>query len=122
MKIVFTGGGTGGHFYPLIAVAEALQEIVTERHLVAPKLYYFGPEAYDAEALFANNDVELYDLHADPTESNNLALDSRGNGALLMAMNARLNDRLDAEVGEDRPDILPIRDGRVHFTFESAAG
>jgi hypothetical protein len=39
-------------------------------------------------------------------------------------MNARLNERLDAEVGEDRADILPIRDGRVHFTFEQdkAAG
>ncbi|SUA74505.1 sulfatase-like hydrolase/transferase [Pandoraea pnomenusa] len=87
---------------------------------------YFSPTQFNRptslEALFANNDVELYDLHADPTESNNLALDSRANGALLMAMNARLNDRLDAEVGEDRPDILPIRDGRVHFTFESAAG
>ena len=25
MKIVFTGGGTGGHFYPIIAVAEKVK-------------------------------------------------------------------------------------------------
>jgi UDP-N-acetylglucosamine--N-acetylmuramyl-(pentapeptide) pyrophosphoryl-undecaprenol N-acetylglucosamine transferase len=54
MKILFTGGGTGGHFYPIIATAEAIREIVNERHLVAPKLYYMGPRPYDAEALFEN--------------------------------------------------------------------
>ena len=28
MKILFTGGVTGGHFYPIIAVAEALHDKV----------------------------------------------------------------------------------------------
>lgn len=27
MKIVFTGGGSGGHFYPIIAIAESIQKI-----------------------------------------------------------------------------------------------
>lgn len=54
MKIVFAGGGTGGHFYPLIAVAEEVRAIVRERRLVSPKLYYLAPSAFDTEALFEN--------------------------------------------------------------------
>ncbi|MBU2103850.1 glycosyltransferase, partial [Patescibacteria group bacterium] len=27
MKILFTAGGTGGHFYPLIAIAEAIRDV-----------------------------------------------------------------------------------------------
>jgi UDP-N-acetylglucosamine--N-acetylmuramyl-(pentapeptide) pyrophosphoryl-undecaprenol N-acetylglucosamine transferase len=54
MKIVFTGGGSGGHFYPIIAVAEALQDIVREEHLVPPSLYYLGPNSFDQKALFEN--------------------------------------------------------------------
>lgn len=54
MKIVFTTGGTGGHFYPVIAIAEAVHEVVRERRLLQPKLYYFAPEPFDAEALFEN--------------------------------------------------------------------
>ena len=55
MKIVFVGGGTGGHFYPLIAVAEAVRTESAERDILTPQLYYIAPEPYDAEALFANS-------------------------------------------------------------------
>lgn len=54
MKVVFTGAG-GGHFYPLIAIAEALQDIVAERRLVAPKLYYLADKPSDEQTLFATN-------------------------------------------------------------------
>lgn len=53
MKILFTGGGTGGHFYPIIAVAEALHDIVREERLIEPELYYAAPEPYDREMLLA---------------------------------------------------------------------
>lgn len=52
MKIVFTGGGTGGHFYPIIAVAQKVNKIIDEENIIGAKLYYFSDEPYDKEALF----------------------------------------------------------------------
>lgn len=52
MKIVFTGGGTGGHFYPIIAVVEELQKIVRERKILEPELYFFAPHPFDERVLF----------------------------------------------------------------------
>lgn len=50
MRIAFVGGGTGGHFYPLIAVAESLREVAP-----TAELYYFGPTPYNAELLAAHH-------------------------------------------------------------------
>ncbi len=55
MRIVLVGGGTGGHFYPLIAVAEAIEDICLERTLIEPELYYVGPPAFDAEAMLEHD-------------------------------------------------------------------
>lgn len=45
MKIFMVGGGTGGHFYPLIAVAEALRAEVPNAAELA--LGYMGPDPFD---------------------------------------------------------------------------
>lgn len=58
MKIVLTGG-TGGHFYPLIAIAESLHDLVQEQKLLPPKLYYLADKPFDEESLFANDIVFL---------------------------------------------------------------
>ena len=55
MKIVFTGGGTGGHFYPIIAVAEEIKEITKARKILEPEMYFFAPTPYDERALFEKN-------------------------------------------------------------------
>lgn len=60
MKILFTGGGTGGHFYPIIAVAEEISRIAAEEKLLPPELYYMAPSRYDERALFENNIIYHY--------------------------------------------------------------
>jgi UDP-N-acetylglucosamine--N-acetylmuramyl-(pentapeptide) pyrophosphoryl-undecaprenol N-acetylglucosamine transferase len=58
MKIVLTGGSTGGHFYPLIAVVEALRKQTKDHKLIAPSLYYLAPTKYNPRALF-DNEIEF---------------------------------------------------------------
>ncbi|MEN9614518.1 MAG: hypothetical protein RLZZ347_825 [Candidatus Parcubacteria bacterium] len=55
MKILFTGGGSGGHFYPIIAVAESINKIAKAEHLLDAKLYYMAPTPYNPRALLENN-------------------------------------------------------------------
>lgn len=59
MRVALTGGGSGGHFYPLIAVAEALEDITKERKLIEPELYYFGPAPFDRVALSEHDIVHV---------------------------------------------------------------
>jgi arylsulfatase A-like enzyme len=80
---------------------------------------YFSPVGFNTpkslEELLAMNDVEVYDLHNDPEEMNNLATDSRRNGDLIVGLNQETNRRIAEEVGEDDGRFLPIRDGKWHF-------
>jgi len=50
MRIVLVGGGTGGHFYPLIAIAEALRDRDTALSQQT-ELFYMGPDEYDRDSL-----------------------------------------------------------------------
>jgi UDP-N-acetylglucosamine--N-acetylmuramyl-(pentapeptide) pyrophosphoryl-undecaprenol N-acetylglucosamine transferase len=54
MKILLTGGGTGGHFYPLIAIAEKINELATEQKIIDLKLYFMSDTPYDKRMLFEN--------------------------------------------------------------------
>ncbi|MDO8466733.1 MAG: UDP-N-acetylglucosamine--N-acetylmuramyl-(pentapeptide) pyrophosphoryl-undecaprenol N-acetylglucosamine transferase [bacterium] len=53
LRIIFTGGGTGGHIYPIIAVSEKLRAW-TEKNGVQADFRYFGNPGAFREALSAN--------------------------------------------------------------------
>ncbi len=55
MKILLTGGGSGGHFYPLIAVAEEINKIVKDEKLLPVELFYISDAPHDADMLVENN-------------------------------------------------------------------
>jgi arylsulfatase A-like enzyme len=80
---------------------------------------YFSPVAFNTpktmEELLAKNDLEVYDLEADPDEMANLALDAKKNGELILALSQVTNERIADEVGIDDGSFLPIRDGKWSF-------
>ncbi len=53
MKIAFTGGGSGGHFYPIIAVAEEVMTLSKEKRLLDPELIYMANVPYNENLLFS---------------------------------------------------------------------
>lgn len=55
IKVLFTGGGSGGHVYPLLAVADELKKLAVAEKLVL-ELDYLGPRDRHA-ALFAKENI-----------------------------------------------------------------
>jgi len=63
MKILFTGGGSGGHFYPIIAIATEVTKVAQEKKLLKMKMYFAAPEPYDENVLFENG-IEYRKVYA----------------------------------------------------------
>ena len=51
MKIFLAGGGTGGHFYPLMAVVDALGAIAEQEKIVKMDLVFISDSPYDSNLL-----------------------------------------------------------------------
>jgi UDP-N-acetylglucosamine--N-acetylmuramyl-(pentapeptide) pyrophosphoryl-undecaprenol N-acetylglucosamine transferase len=55
-KIIFTGGGTGGHIFPLIAIVRELKKILSNDLL---DIYYIGPKDSLSEKYMKDENVEV---------------------------------------------------------------
>lgn len=57
MRIIITGGGTGGHLFPLVAVARKMNELAGAGNLNKPEIYYLGP------GLFLESSLEREEMN-----------------------------------------------------------
>ena len=55
MKVVFTGGGSGGHFYPILAISQELSKLLEKEGFVDIKMYYISDKPYNKELLEKNH-------------------------------------------------------------------
>jgi arylsulfatase len=98
----------GAGIVPDLMKRGAVRSVYDGRYMFAR---YFSPKQHNRpatlEELYRLNDVELYDMQADPHEMNNLAVAGGNARDLVAALNEKLNRLIDAEVGEDRGQMLP---------------
>ncbi len=57
IRIVLTGGGTGGHLFPLVAVSRKINELAKAQNLGEPEIYYIGP------GLFLESSLEREEMN-----------------------------------------------------------
>jgi arylsulfatase len=84
---------------------------------------YFSPlerhVVQSNDQLYANNDVELYDLKTDPQETKNLGAVKGVNTNLVMEMSAKLERVIKDEIGVDNGREMPDVGGKdIEWTLQ----
>ena len=106
--IPFAGPPANAGLLPDLSARGFMRGLVTDRYKFAR---YFSPREHHRpetlSELTARNDLELFDLETDPGETINLAANGDVSDELIVALNAKLNALIDAEVGPDDGRDLP---------------
>lgn len=61
MKILFTGGGTGGHIFPIIAISREIKKIYLGEDL---QLFYLGPSDEFSKILLSQEEIKVKSILA----------------------------------------------------------
>lgn len=67
MKILFTGGGTGGHIFPIIAIAREIKKLqisTPEQSKTKLKLFYIGPRDPFGEIFLSQEGIKIKSISA----------------------------------------------------------
>lgn len=98
----------GSGFRPDLAKRGSLRTVFDGRYKFTR---YFAPTQRNAptnlDELYRFNDVELYDLQADPAEMVNLAADRHANADQILAASAKLEAAITTEIGVDDGREMP---------------
>lgn len=96
MRIILAGGGTGGHIYPALAVAERLQQLHSDCEIL-----YVGTDRGLEKDIVPKRNLPFRTIHAE-------GLPRKLSPALLKAVKQSANGCLEARkiVKEFRPDVV----------------
>ena len=51
MRILFAGGGTGGHFFPILALVRELKRVAEEERVVELEMFYMSPDEFGYDVI-----------------------------------------------------------------------
>ncbi|MEM9954451.1 MAG: sulfatase-like hydrolase/transferase [Chloroflexota bacterium] len=101
----------------LDAIRGAIRSIVDGKYRYTR---YFFPKQHNKpqtlQEILQYNDIELFDLENDPDENNNLARNPEQHQALIEDLNSKMNALIEAEIGEDIGQMLPLS-GPVNWSI-----
>ena len=111
MKLIFTGGGTGGHVYPAVAIAEEMRAKRPDT-----KLLFIGRSGGDENRAVETADIPLTTLNVRGISRN---LSPKNLGSIILALRAEISAR--KVIKDFAPDAVIGTGGYVSWPVLHAA-